>query len=108
MTDVQAPACIFCGGETNIWEEESWVVVECKDGDCEAMGPKRPTRAEAVAAFLKPFADARREALEEAADLCEREADEMNDAMQCAIYLRALMPAPDPTAPGAVTEVSDD
>jgi len=64
MTDVQAPACIFCGGKTVIGHsyahEGKRHFAGCVVDGCLARGPERPTPTEAVAAFLKPVADARR------------------------------------------------
>lgn len=180
MTDVQAPACIFCGGDTDFVRgaADNDRIVRCNDHeDCGAEGPIRQTEAEAVAAFLKPVddarkeldkrvghlcgypmcacndkrpndpafcqvldepvpdvtgrlevaADARRKALEEARTLCKAIAraydDEAHDkfkrpgefvaagkssaAEECEEAIRALMPAPDPAAPEAVTEAGD-
>jgi len=75
MTDTKPPACIFCGGRTRFISDHSGhnhFLVRCVDDNhCSGEGPIRPTRAEAVSAFLKPVDDARRKALEEAAKTAE-------------------------------------
>lgn len=73
MTDVQAPDCIFCGGKTRINPHFHAMrdFVECES--CVIRGPTRPTPAEAVAAFLKPVADARREALDDVVEVANAE-----------------------------------
>lgn len=124
MTDTKPPACIFCGGETEILGSR-YIYVQCVDPECSACGPELHTPAEAVAAFLKPVADARRKALEEAVvaiksrthwQPAEGWADEEREGYangwgdaetgftEAVLW---IMPAPDPAAPEVEKENAD-
>ncbi len=119
ITDAyKLPACIFCGGRTRFLSDHSGhnhFLVRCVDDNhCSGEGPIRPTRAEAVAAFLKPVADARRKAAGECRAVMNTIGQRMKDAnpgpqitaahkidgiLMAEEAIRALMDAPDPAAP---------
>lgn len=52
---VELKSCPFCGGEaqpaTVVAAGIEWAHVECVEADCDAVGPAKPTEAEAIAAW---------------------------------------------------------